>query len=1362
MKLSKKKILTYLATVALALVLTVTAVFGYAYFSKKEIYDGYLSGKVELLFDRLDENGIAAYGTAEGVTADMDAEWGTKENPYVISNVRHLYNLSELQNIGYFYKQFIKPKEDETENTTRMPYFLVCDPDYTPVVIDGSQFKEITAIGNDDYPFIGSVKGVFNESETVTIGGVTSATSTIHNVTVKGNPTMVDVGLFGYVGFLGTPPAEGSTDTTFNGTPSVLSDLVLSDIKIKVDSSAWDKITEFVKDIAIDGGRHRYSFTELYGVKDSGGNDIYNTVPHENHHIGILAGHVSYSIVEYISVYYSNDNIVAIDLKDGRVSTTGENANYMSATGIIGFLYNLNPSYDEGSSSITAGSGKDVADLSYSMVGGGGDKVGEKAGYILARNIYNAYKYIGENSPPDTSGTIKISTATKADGTPLTHSSTRDMGILGTQTGYYFADGVFTFALSTQNDVIEPTWKNNEIDQFQIGSTNRNNWVTNYTKGNKAVAAYISAITNDEQLRAAEDAGKPILILREKDIENIFLMSLYNQSTSLGNDWDGFASNYTTNGAPLKYGDQEFIDSLVQSYDSGNSPEFLEGFEAYGTNVDKNAAANTIMGNLESGTEGWRVINVGMDSNSISIQTLRDQYKIIPKTESYLCYDEKGNQVVHNENFTISEYYDYNDSTYTGFFYYTTFKNVWGSTKYKYYWVGKDGTTAEWGTGTLDGLFGGENAPNSFFNSTSNGAWNGENVYTKGDYTGILLNAINAPTYTFYGTNNAATRNGTNVTKPVGEFQFFYRPAGEGDTYYYRNSDGTISSYTRNQLQSTGTTTPISGLTIYTSGDGKTGVLIDRYNYFSFSSSNGQNSMRLVYANYYGVYSGSTIWNGSDSAAQNAGNFKMIGISPGELRTNKNALAVFNADGSCNIRYTNEKEELYITYNPNLGTNGGVFNGSTSTTENTRLRLYVLEATQDINYGRVTFDPANGTGGFEFNANEHVLYTTTDGNGNTFYEVMDVTKLPNLGNENALGWKSGDAADESDGVLTGSHLMKKFHTEKGIQFGAVLNIGGYQLGTSGLVTAPVGAAGINADIPLGCVAFRVNKTGIQHVRVIISVSVSEYYVGETDASGNKLNTLGESRRYFNMWKINESGSETLNMFTKNEAFERFEIPISNPYEPGTSATDTSSDQGFYTVKYDSNADGTAEDYGMFMNGDRILVAYEFTVDEVGLYILGPSGFNNDAQTGIMSNFEGPDVPMEIVYFSADGVASSGRDGASASQIGTIDYVYSFGGEIITVTDESETDNNGTEDYNTYYPSYVLTYFENTKKVDGKFVVVNNELMGVHRYVAETPTSSEGYNTTKSYSTIKFTVGRDKHGNIIQYARFSDNVIKEEE
>lgn len=1380
MKAKHKRIYMYFVTVMLALLIMASAVLSYAYFSKKDIYDGYLSGEIELLFDRLDDTGLASYGAAEGITADKEQTWGTKNNPYVISNVRHLYNLSELQNIGYFDKQFISKNYDENGNLvadpTNIPYFIICEPDYTPVLIDGSSFKEITSIGNDEHPFIGSVKGVhiktkdengetINKEQMVTVETNTSATSVIHNVKVKSNPSNVDSGLFGYVSFIGDLPEESAENQTFIGTPSVISNIVLSDVQVEVNSSFWDAVTEFVKDIALGEGGHRFSFTDLFNAKDANGNalDIYNSVPHENHHIGILAGHVSYSTVEYISVYYSNDNVVAIDLTDTTEVTAEDSegneiktkANYLSATGIIGFIYNLNPTVNE-DGSMTAGSGDSFSDLSYSMVGGGGEAVGDKAGYILAKNIFDKYTHIanGETLTENSSETIKISTATTANGIPLCYPSVRDMGILGEQVGYYFYDGVFTFALSSQNDVIESTWED-EIDQFSIGSTSRSDWVIDYTSGHRAITAYISAITNDDQLVAAEEAGKPIIILHENDDVNTFLMSLFNPSTPLSDDFDAFSSIYTTKGAPLKYGSAEDIDALIHSYNDGQSEEFLATFEAYGNGVDNTEAAEYVISNLENKTEGWRVINLLGLEDTETLSKLRSQYKIIPKTESYLCYDENGNQVYHNDNFTISENYTYD---LDGFFYFTTYSNMFGSTKYKYYWVGKDGSTDEWGTGTLTAIFRGEDAPSSFFgnNNTTTNGWHGENVYTKDGYRGILLNADNAPNYTFYQTNNIAIRDGVNLTKPVGEFKFFYRPAGEGELYYYINSDDSLTAFTRAELQDTGRTTPISGLKIYSTGSGTEGVIIDRYNYFSFSSPNEQNSMRLVYANYYEVYSGSTIWNGSDSQASTAATFKIGMFSPNDFRTSKQALVLFNQDGSCNIRYQNEREYLYVSYNQSLGDNGGAFQGSTTITENTKLRIYVLEATQEMDWGVSTFDPKKDTG-FTFNANEHVLYATTNGDI-TSYEVMDITKLPNLGNAEAFGWKSGNAADGENGILSGKDLLKKFRTENGIDFGVVLNAFGNQYGTDGIITAPVGNLGTYADIPQSCVAFRVNKEGTQHIRVIISVSVSEYYAGQVDEGMNQLNILGNSKRFFNLWQINESGSQTLDWFSKNGAIQRFEIPISHPYERGTKPTDTTSEQGFYT-----NITYQGQQYGMYMNGSRVLVAYEFTVDEVGLYILGPSGFSlNDDGSMNTSIFDtsAPDVPMEIVYFSADGVASAGRDGASASQIGSIDYVYDFGGEIITVTDTSENGEGDKENYSTYYPSYCLTYFENTKVlVDEQFVSINNEQVKIRRYVADQtpPTSSQGFAQMTYLTSIKYTLGGDKYANIVQYSRFCDNV-----
>ena len=57
---AKKIILLLICFLTLVFSL-LTAVVSFAYFSKKEIYHGFFSGEVELLFDRLNDQGIEAY-----------------------------------------------------------------------------------------------------------------------------------------------------------------------------------------------------------------------------------------------------------------------------------------------------------------------------------------------------------------------------------------------------------------------------------------------------------------------------------------------------------------------------------------------------------------------------------------------------------------------------------------------------------------------------------------------------------------------------------------------------------------------------------------------------------------------------------------------------------------------------------------------------------------------------------------------------------------------------------------------------------------------------------------------------------------------------------------------------------------------------------------------------------------------------------------------------------------------------------------------------------------------------------------------------------------------------------------------------
>ena len=558
-----------------------------------------------------------------------------------------------------------------------------------------------------------------SDTNLITIKGKNCDTSAIYNVKVSGNPVNADVGLFGNVGYLGSAVDEGTG--MFTGQISTLSNLVLMDVQVTVHSDLWAEVTSFVED-------HLFSFSALKDTAD------YDKVPHENHHVGILVGHAAYAKIEFISVYYSSDNVVAIDLHDKTV-VGNVPANYLSATGIMGFIDNINPtvvSGEGGNLSISAGSGDSLGDLSYGAVGGGLES-GTKAGYVLASDMYQNYHYT-EASGEDTTGTIKLKDALTADGTPLCTEWIRNRLLWGTEaTGrYYFYDGVFTFALSSQDDVIEPTW-NGAADEFSIGSIDAANWEVNYSKGNNAVVAYVKKIESNQDLNAAIAENKQIFILNENG-EQLFLMSLYNASTAGSGS---FEEKYSTNGTGQQFGSQEFVDSLIRSYQGGELelPADMGGY-----------TKESLIAALQS--NDLRAINVGITSSTMPLETLKEQYKITPNTTGQYSYFSGQTPVSVNDDGTLNEYYDYDNSGYDGYFYYTYETRWWFGTQYKftYYWQ-----TASEAASLGDSGWVGSATP-SLFSATAE-TWAEETVYTDNSaenralsvYLGLLATDVETP-----------------------------------------------------------------------------------------------------------------------------------------------------------------------------------------------------------------------------------------------------------------------------------------------------------------------------------------------------------------------------------------------------------------------------------------------------------------------------------------------------------------------------------------------------------------------------------------------------------------------------------------
>jgi hypothetical protein len=169
---------------------------------------------LSLLFDKIDPEKVSvntdlgileseAGDTHTNYLYDSSKEWGTPQNPYIISELRHLQNLSVLQNIGYFDQLYIsKNYENGVYKGTGtvsapgepiMPYFLICKPDGRTTTIDGNGIT-IKPIGTDTLPFIGYVGGAFAPGTSTSVGDLTSDISAIYNLFVQSSEDMIDVG----------------------------------------------------------------------------------------------------------------------------------------------------------------------------------------------------------------------------------------------------------------------------------------------------------------------------------------------------------------------------------------------------------------------------------------------------------------------------------------------------------------------------------------------------------------------------------------------------------------------------------------------------------------------------------------------------------------------------------------------------------------------------------------------------------------------------------------------------------------------------------------------------------------------------------------------------------------------------------------------------------------------------------------------------------------------------------------------------------------------------------------------------------------------------------------------------------------
>ena len=1401
MKLKKWKIIT--ASLAALMLITAVTLTVYAYFST-QVYvytnDGdkqklELGMNLQLLFDKLDEDAEDPEGnlllvgkplnipyyelrkedgslpSADDPTGtvyynyyqdpesdsyvapifDPTAPWGSPQNPYIISNERHLQNLSTLQRVGYFDVSYIRDNytvsgSGDTATYTynggiSMPYFLVCNASTGgPVVIDGTNIGTVRPIGSAEHPFIGVIGGAFT-SGSATVGTGTNAKtvslSTFHNIKVQTDVKQVDVGLFGYVGYMGTPPADGATEDyidengnkvsdgnggyiqvlidDFEGVASVIQNLILSDVQVTVSNPTLvENISNFFKNLF--GTNHRFSYT---GTEASDADP--QTVPHETNHIGIFAGHVSYASIEYISVYYSSGNVCAIDLLDA------QNLNYHSTTGIVGFLHRMNaPISNVGTLtaltgdcriSITGTSSGEVILNPGGVGSGGGLEIGLGRGYVMAKTLYNGYHYIDANqalgdrvwkyTSGDTSGYAMMvyqnpgaTTYVDQDGIAAIIASDNSTVTIGENVYKSFIVRRVTGSGTANDPYVYTYWLNNTtaIDQKNIYELSQPLW------------QYAASAPTDNNTPAWVDA----VMLYETGVGTgtytLPPSTTYGGTTVAGAAVtvaakDGGGYKATINGTTIYAGDGNAnkvveIDSVI--------------FYRMVTAANGNTPAVYTCSLTPTGTVSAPYIYREKPMLIRHAKTMYGTELCVETTEGLdLTSNQLGNFYFYDGVFTfaLSSAED-------------TIEPTWENDTPDQIVLGAN-DASKWEQGPYENDYfsvvafvqkvtdlsqidptslAGKNIFIGYYTAGSDGTWNG------GSLAVMSLETSDDPHDGFGDNQNDrfTTAASSQGFLTVDEFNELKEELQKDPT---KNADILAKLNNANldmQVLNLGSAVNLQDIMDkYRISVSKSG------NDFVFSGS--KNAYKLGLLRKDGWLSGNaySIWCGSGTPSSS------FGYSYGFDSTA--TIANGASAGTFSIKYETNGTSRYVAFN-NSTTNPHFKGSGDSTDTYINLCFYIVESMTTVATGHVVYNPTEN--GATYSADEYILWpqavltqngtmvngtldsslphdasdTKTDDTNatNNVYKSYNLVSLQSLISGDA-GWQNGQG-----GLLGKTDLSKKFTMQNAIQFGASLKL---PSGTNiqidnNSVLAPVGPGGAYANIPTGSIAFRINKTGTSKIRVIVSVPVSQFYDGES-TTDSLYNTYDY---YLGLWKtedVTDDGNWKINYFNQTSAVQKFELPRSRPYAPGTTAAGSD-----YILVQSGNTT-----YRCYLNGERVLVGYEFTVTEAGTYILGTAIGETSVIGGILGILGGssqePDeqYPMEIVYASADGTASPGNDGTSSSIYGSIDYVYSYNGKIIHVQDY--TNSASAVDYNRYYNSGRLTFTQNelttTTTVDGEQV-----------------------------------------------------------
>jgi len=919
--------------------------------------------------------------------------------------------------------------------------------------------------------------------------------------------------------------------------------------------------------------------------------------------------------------------------------------------------------------------------------------------------------------------------------------STTKMGL------YYFYDGVFTFGLSSPEDTICDTWENAQVPNLYLGGTKAEDWEVLSTD-NQAVVAFLKPITSNQELAEAITNKRQVYITSqpsEAEAGSVFLMSLINHGLSITSGQLSF--------------DGAVREKVYKAYTE-------DGYTTLPKVPDINAtggysAMNTTVEQLVE--EYWgtntknKILLIGRDSEDVDIDKVRSNYNIIPSVVSgkYYYYDPDGLPVTPNTAAGTVPVYERFEN---GFFYYQqTGATDTGGPRYSFYYQPSTGAPVtlrnndlydnnNWGRTSLERYI-----SNNLTSAGTSTEGSEEPLYTNGNTTvGIPIVNMDA---TAFHSGAAAYIQGNVVAKAIsGQSQsYYYWDATDGNTYTYQ-------------------TTPYSG------SIPEGAVLLKRYPAYTFSDYSQNSFLRLVRTpeklNELNIlittlkwYTGRKyyVWAGTNDQLENIPYYKKEADTGYNATNNTEAILVFNSNGSCNIQYSIDSTSKYVNGVYDVGSQSVTFGmADTNANAGTTLYVYSIEGVLDMDYGASKFVPKEDYTGtvHELPANSVVLWPQTslkaehtipDANGvNQNYAAGIYSNLGPFDNTKVQTFVTDTHTAASDNSpdpvysiipLTGTGglnwgtkngyklgdygLDKKFRLADQTGFGPMINLndifgldlGNLPLGESNVMIAPVGSNGVEANVPKGCVAFRVNAGGKQSIRVIVAVPTTDKYLGE---QGFELDMLKDY--YIGVWQVEASGESIVQQFSKADALEKFELPRSYMFNAETTpvAADNAAAGAVYKNYVDVQYQG--QNYRTYLNGDCFLVGYEFTVYGEGVYVIGSvHGSDNDDAT--------KDVPMEIVHFSVSGTASAGRDGVTGNQLGAIDFVYDdTDGNIATIDKTGSTTGptNGTEYYSNYYASQCLLYSNNEQKdTNGAYILLNKEKLWIRRYVDNsTPNSAK--------------------------------------